>query len=661
MPTANHFRLTRLIPLLAMLPALGTAVEFMPTLDPAWLNGPSTDTGQSSANMYRYHTFRVDAGGGIVPWHSSNLGQSYHDALMRTWGWFSRMPVEPDPNARGAKFHMCHQVFKHQGGASYDGRGIGGDQVSMFLSSLDLLYNYTGDPAMLAEARYQAGFYLANSLSAPGCQWPHLPFPYNWRPKGGRQTSVYNGDMVVGVGFTQPDKAGSFAWELIKLYQKTGEVAYRDAAVRIAATLASKVIPGDLTHSPWPFKVNVDDSTIPTIPKPPHEPLSYTTNYTGTLELFHRLNALGLGDAAANTRVINLVTAWLRTIAAPNNKWGPFFEDVQGWSDTQTNATSYAMYLLLHPETDPGWRQTVPGIFTWAHTRLNNDDYLPYQVQVVREQTSYPIEGQSHSARQAATEILHWNRTGDASRLRNAIRMLSWATYTIERNGSNRYPKDDVWFTDGYADYWRHYLRAMAAAPQLAPDDANHLLSSSSIITGITYEQDAITYGTFDAAAIDVLRLTAKPARVTVDGQALAEVGDAGQSGWMWQSLAIGGILRVSHPGKAIVITTGQAPGVLRVAEVFPIVVEGASGATTLTVTVSRSGGSHGSVSIPWSTVDGTATASDGDFRATKACSPGPPGRPPPRPSRSTSWATPAPNPTRSSACSWAHPLAGRS
>ena len=39
----------------------------------------------------------------------------------------------------------------------------------------------------------------------------------------------------------------------------------------------------------------------------------------------------------------------------------------------------------------------------------------------------------------------------------------------VAEDGRNRYPYDMVWLTDGYGDYVRHYLRAMAAAPELAP------------------------------------------------------------------------------------------------------------------------------------------------------------------------------------------------
>ena len=55
----------------------------------------------------------------------------------------------------------------------------------------------------------------------------------------------------------------------------------------------------------------------------------------------------------------------------------------------------------------------------------------------------------------------------------------------------------------------RHYLRAMAASPELAPDDQNHLLDTSSTIQAIQYTPERITYTKFDAVSIDHLKLGA--------------------------------------------------------------------------------------------------------------------------------------------------------
>jgi len=489
----------------------------------------------------------VDGSGALLLWFSPNLGLAYDDALRRTWNWFTQREPETAPAIAGQKHYLFHQVWS----ADHDMRGLGGDQVPMFLSSLDLFYNYTGDPVMLAEMRYQADYYLAHSLSPADCLWPNLPFPYNTTNLG-IHSGRYDGDMILGPEFTQPDKAASFAWELTKLYKKTGEIRYRDAAVRIADTLATKVQAGGADTSPWPFKVNVFTGKVAS---------AYTANLTAALELFQALNALGVGNTSAYQKALLIVSRWLKTYPPATNKWGPFFEDVPGWSDTQINAVTYARYLLDHPEFDPNWKKTVPAIFNWAHDRLGNEEFVAYKVSVINEQTSYRVPGQSHSSRQAATELRHWSLTGDTSRLRNALRMLNWATYSIDSDGANRYPRDAVWYTDGYGDFWRHLLRAMAAAPQLAPDNANHLLECSSVVSQITYSSASICYTTFDPSAVELLRLTAKPAGLQANGKALREVTSKTKNGWMWQPLPRGGILRVKHVrSNAVAITLAPTP-----------------------------------------------------------------------------------------------------
>ena len=63
------------------------------------------------------------------------------------------------------------------------------------------------------------------------------------------------------------------------------------------------------------------------------------------------------------------------------------------------------------------------------------------------------------------------------------------------------------WLTDGYGDYVRHYLRAMASHPAVAPDNQNHLLRTTSVIRNIRYGADAIQYEKFDAASAERFKL----------------------------------------------------------------------------------------------------------------------------------------------------------
>lgn len=498
-----------------------------------------------------YHPVRVDQRGHILPWYSANLGQSYDHVLALVWDFWKNMEVD----ANGMQYYMNHQVWE----PNHDKRGLGGDQLNMALSSWDLYYNYTGDASVIENMRYMADYYLKHSLSPPDSEWPHIPYPYNMDVESG----VYDGDMIIGKGYTQPDKAGSFAYELVHLYKKTGEEKYLDAAIRIANTLASKVQPGDIDNSPWPFKVHAETGEVGVLiekatwyegmdkdlekDKSRQKRSSYTTFFTGTLGLFQELIKMEKGNTPEYKKAFDMVLDWFKAYPVKTNKWGPFFEDVPRWSDTQINAITFAMFLMENPELDPQWQQTVNGIFEWVYDELGNDKYANYGVTVIDEQTAYRVPGNSHSARQASMDLMYWEKSGDTTYIRNAVRQLNWATYMVDHDGKNFYPTNAIWMTDGYGDYTRHYLRAMAAAPQLAPDNEDHLLRTSSIVKTIAYNPEAIQYTTFDNASKELFRLTSKPSEVQVNGKDLEETADENSEGWTWKSLATGGVLTINQ------------------------------------------------------------------------------------------------------------------
>jgi hypothetical protein len=500
-----------------------------------------------------YHNVRVNQEGAILPWPSANLGQSYDQVIKLVWNFWKNIEID----SGGIPYYMYHQVWSQ----GHDRRGLGGDQLQMALSSWDLLYNYTGDESIKENMKFMADFYLSHSLSPADCKWPDLPYPYNMDIHSGH----YDGDMILGEGFTQPDKAGSLGIELVKLYKKTGDEKYLDAAVKIANTLAYHVQPGDNENSPWPFKVHaetgkpgiiVDDvqwyEGMPGDLKKSdqtYKSSSYTTNWSGALKLFADLVSLQSGQIEAYRKAFNMTLDWMKKFPAKTNKWGPFFEDVPRWSDTQINAVTYAMYIMDNPELDPDWEATVKSIFEWVHNELDDDRYFKYGVITIDEQTAYRQPGNSHCSRQASMALKYWELTGDTSFVRNAILMLNWATYMVDSDGKNFYPTNAVWMTDGYGDYVRHYLRAMAAAPQLAPDNSDHMLRSTSVVSKISYSPSEIIYQTFDDAAEELFRLTSKPRYVNVNNNRLDQVSNMSLEGWTWQTLDNGGILKIKRSG----------------------------------------------------------------------------------------------------------------
>jgi hypothetical protein len=513
-----------------------------------------------------YHDIKTDASGKIIPWFSPGPGTAYSYVIQSVWHFWDTMRVDMN----GLPYYMNHQVWK---AGVDDTRGIGGDQLQMALSSWLLLYQFTGDERIKENMKFIAGYYLTHGLSDASAKWPDIPYPYNTLIYSG----IFDGDMVIGKDFTQPDKAGSFGLELIHLYKITGTKRhgqtpsgiYLSAAVNIANTLAGHMIEGDDIKSPLPFKVNaVTGETGKLLSNNGDGSVAsrsdYTTNWSGTMELFLELIKMNKGNVSLYQHSFDNLLSWMKKYPLKNNKWGPFFEDVPGWSDTQINAVTFAQFMMNHQEYFPDWKNEVEGIFKWVYKTLENKTWEKYGVVVVNEQTAYLVPGNSHTSRQASAELQYVSLTGDTIRKQNAIRQLNWATYMVDYDGKNRYPQDENWLTDGYGDYVRHFLRAMGALPELAPSDEEHILFSSSVVQEVEYKNRTgakyitgvdnpelknikLRYTTYDNNGIETIRLSDKPLKILIDGVPVSMSDNLTNNSYKWQPLKKGGVLRINR------------------------------------------------------------------------------------------------------------------
>ncbi|MDX2190249.1 MAG: hypothetical protein SFY32_10320 [Bacteroidota bacterium] len=521
---------------------------------------------QTKEGILVFHPIKTDSKGYIIPWFSSSTGVALEQAIMSTWNFWYTMRSDQI----GLPYYMLHQVWRNK---SNDPRGIGGDQIQMMLSSLILLYQYTGDEKVKDNARFLADYYLTHSLSPANAVYPNIPYPYNTLMHSG----IYDGDMVIGPGYTQPDKAGSLGWEICKMAllfnnyfgpHATSE-AYWKYAIGIADCMAKNIKSGDANNSPWPFKVQAVTGEIGILKEEKKNiSASYTSNYSGTLYMFEILIANKRGNIESYEKARETLLNWMKNYPLKTNKWGPFFEDVPGWSDTQINAVTFAEYIMNHPQDFPNWKKDVKIIFDWCYKNLGNKEWEKYGVIAINEQTAYQVPGNSHSARQAATELLYTKLSGDTTFLRNAVRVLNWVTYMVDNDGKNCYPRDEIWLTDGYGDYIRHLLKALAWYPELVPMGQNRILHSTTTLNHIEYAPDfnkvqgggrlsneylpfvKIYYRTGTENSIETIRMETKPAKVLTWNDLLLETNNPNEDGWMWTPLKQGGLLRIKH--KAI-------------------------------------------------------------------------------------------------------------
>ncbi len=502
-----------------------------------------------------FHDIQTDARGFIAPWFNPDPGISYDHTLALVWNYWKNLPNDP---RYGLPIYYSDRALATTG-LSDDRLGIGGDQFAMAIDSWLSYYAYTGDRSLLQNARGLADYYLAHSLTPANYVYANSPYPCNGTDFS--DTLTFDGDLVAGPGVLQPDKAGSFGEQLVNLYKVTGNEAYVRAAVNIANTLAAtRNNAADAINSPWPFRVNAIDGS-----QPVRDGLttSYTTNWAPTLSLFRELIALGQGNTTDYQAAFDGVLNWMLQYPTVNHVWGPFGEDLPDYTDIQTNANTWAYYLLRNPSWDANWQTDVRGILdnvtqTFGDTNWNDVDWTTYGVTLIDEQTAYMVPGQSHTARDASVELVYDYLTGDAHNTPAAIRQLNWSTYMVAEgnseamDGASQYPNDGIWLTDGYGDYVRHYLRAMAADPVLAPFNQDHLLGTSSLVQTIDYEPGNITYTTADTDAQDVLRVSFVPDRVmegTVALRRLDSIADLQtQDGYTFNAPGDAtGVLRIHH------------------------------------------------------------------------------------------------------------------
>ena len=517
-----------------------------------------------------YHTIKTDKSGKIVSWFDANPGKAYNHIINMVWNFWDTMRTD----FNGLPYYMNHQVWNP---GFNDPRGVGGDQFAMALSSWRLYYPYSGNERVKVNMYFIADYYLSHGLSPANSKWPYLPFPYNSLIYSG----IYDGDMRSGRDVTQPDKAGSFGLELLHTYKMSNgynvpeNKLYLDGAINIANTLSAHIKPGNINYAPLPFKVNVvtgatellryHDFTGTWI-----DSAGYTTNWAPTMQLFLDLIEMRKGDTVAYRSGFNILLQWMKNVALKENKWGPFFEDVDWWSETQINAMTFARFIMEHREYFPDWKKDVQKIITWVHETLNNEKWKKYGVIVTNEQTIYKTPANSHSSRQAADELLYVSLSGDSSLYENAVRELNWATYMVDADGKNCFPNDEPWLTDGYGDYVRHYLRAMDAIPSLTAANENHILSSTSVIQqadyaghlkkyyGLGFEnvdsnKVQLFYRTYDTTGTEKIRLTKKPSGILLEYKPIAE--QATGEGFSWKPLESGGLLTIRRwQGRKVIV-----------------------------------------------------------------------------------------------------------
>jgi len=520
------------------------------------------------------HELLRDKDGGILAWYKPSVpGAAYAHVAGLASEFLKAVPVEP---ASGLKLYMVHADFN---GPSQDEnfyKGTSGTGwmpnpacvFAGFVQSLAVDYRvFSGDDSYLALVRECLDQMLENGTTPPGWPWPDCPYasadPRSRTYQGATKwEKTGRGD---GLHCLEPDKVGELGIGYLKFYQITGEEKYLEAAVNCADALAKNVrnvIAGSDTltmnfdtRSPWPFRVNARTGVIID---------DYTSNVVESVRLFDELirirGRIGLpaGKVESYGKARAIAWDWLFCLNGPMRTyiWNGYFEDIPSdpalQNRVQITPMETARYILKHRQYDPNWKTDVTALLTWVASVFATEGF-----DAIREQTWCYFPMGSHTARYASICALFYEKTGDPRYRNKAYRFFNFATYMCEDNGYVWVGPnwETSWFSDGYGDYIRHFMEGLAAVPEWAPAGEDHLLKSSSVVRKISYGPQKISYRTFDSAASEVLRITAKPKRVAVNDRPLDERRDLDAPGWTWEALDQGGILRIRHEsGPEVVV-----------------------------------------------------------------------------------------------------------
>lgn len=428
--------------------------------------------------------------------------------------------------------------------------------------------NFSGDESMIGITRKALDHQLKYGTTPSNWEWASVSYAsseagdiiYDGASKFDTARTAENIGRGDGSFVLEVDKIGEMGIAYLKFYQITTEAKYLEAAIQCADALAKHVRKGMhgkggiewkklVLTSPWPFRVKAESGEVTE---------DYTSHVVENLRLLEELlrikERINLSQEKAEKylNASNLVWEWLYSSEGPikTSIWKGYFEDIRideiNLNRVNNSPMEFARYLLKNPANDPNISTTVPGLIWWVKNTFSEPG-----MNAINEQTGCYMPMGSHTSRYASICAMWYEYSGDEWFKEEAYRNFNHATYMAEPDGviqTGHNWGDEIWFSDGYVDYIRHFMEGLAAVPEWVPV-GNHLLKSSSTVQKITYKAKKIAFTTYDSHSEVVLRMETKPLSVNVAGKVLKEQVNSGGEGYVWKSLDKGGVLKLNYSG----------------------------------------------------------------------------------------------------------------
>lgn len=426
------------------------------------------------------------------------------------------------------------------------------EQFTPYINGFLDYHQFTGDPRGLERAAELARWLMAPAHNTPA-DWPYPNLAYTTIDKG-KMGGHVEGDLI------SLEEQGYMALAILRLYHLTADKRCLDYAAGIADTLLKRQLP----EGHWPYRVN---------PKTGEPDKDFTANLVDNILFLDEMHAIT--GAAAFREASERAWQWIVEGPMRSNRWLGIFGDVASNAPAAGREENYApwvaqwaaRYLLRRRGDRPDYVPKAEAIRQWVVERFLLPDANGEPG--IAEQARHRYVMPSHGFRQAMLETDLFEATGREAYRKMALHLMDSGMYATEWSGLIRtylFPVDGPssrksgWGRNAStATWWSNqlwaptaYLHAMAAFPERAPRDGNHLLRASAPLTSIRYAPDGVAYGTA-RASVDRLVTTSKPKAVRSRGTELPEVRElSAGDGWTYDLERH--VLDIRHPGGEVAI-----------------------------------------------------------------------------------------------------------
>lgn len=535
-----------------------------------WLNAtlafaqlPSAKTKSSTTpDSIAVHKVVLDNENKLVSW----IGPpevAYDKVLHLRWDFIkNKVPNSPGPEPRSLyPQYYFYCAFKDSLGTLKPDTWMNdvGEKIPNWFESARLYYAYTGDDSVMKIVKDLTDYALAHGTSPSDFAWPNMPY-----------TTTNAGDLEFR-GFTssktnqfalheiQVDHAAESGLTYYRMYQYTGDSKYKEAALKVANTLASNVRTGSATRSPLPYRVIMSTGEVTA---------EYGANWTGAYALFDNLINAGLGETAAYKNAKTKIRDFLLEYPLKTGYWTDGHSDNPVNSHTSKSnlsADNFSLYLFDHPQLDPLWKTDQPMLIKWTEDNFvfrcaPGEPATQWGANIVGEQDDFMHKMDYQTARYAARCARWFAVSGDESYKEKAYRALNWVTYCMDSVGKVfESPVSNgvlTWWSDGYGEGPRMFYQVFAAVPEWAPHGSNHILYSEGILSNVVYKIKEVEYTAMSDNDTEYLRLAFKPKSITLDGIEMPENSGSSDFGYILRPLGEGDyslIVKRKRLGKVLI------------------------------------------------------------------------------------------------------------